>query len=138
MSNTDLDLLKTIRRELVDLGISPSKISLAYRRGRVFISSKGRVEARKDCYRFNIRGLENLRRFREKIGFIVERKRRKLDDIIDVLQATRDTLSAAIEWIRRYEYKRGLGRERWFPRERILGLEEAWEYYERFLRRKDV
>ena len=138
MSNTDLDLLKAIRRELVDLGISPSKISLAYRRGRVFVSSKGRVEARKDCYRFNIRGLENLRRFREEIGFIVERKRRKLDDIIYVLQTTRDTLSAAIEWVRRYEYKRGLGRERWFPREEILGLEEAWEYYERFLGRKDV
>ncbi len=141
VSNTDLDLLKAIRRELVNLGISPSEISLAYRRGRVFVSSKGRVEARRDCYRFTIRGLENLRRFREEIGFIVERKRRKLDDIINVLQIlqiTRDMHSAAIEWIRRYEYKKGLGRERWFPRERILGLKEAREYYKKFLGTKGV
>jgi len=38
-----------------------------------------------------------------------------------------------VEWIRRYEYRRGAGRQRWFRRKKFLDREDAIEEYGRFL-----
>ncbi|MDK2464246.1 MAG: LAGLIDADG family homing endonuclease [Candidatus Korarchaeota archaeon] len=131
VANTDRGLLERIRLKLEELGIASSRVLRLYAEGRVIRTSKGEARARKTCYYFEIRGLENLKAFQKEIGFVSKRKRRKLADVIDILGRSRDSVVAAVEWIRRYEYRVGLGRERWFPRELPLSLEEAWEEYER-------
>lgn len=77
--------------------------------------------------------MDNLKTFRREIGFISGRKRKKLDDVIEILGKSGDRIGATVKWISRYEYRIGCGRERWFPRESPLQPEEAWEEYERHL-----
>lgn len=67
--------------------------------------------------------------FEEKIGFCVNRKRRKLRDVVDILESFGKRQRAAIEWIRRYKYVTGKGRERWYRRKKPLKLENAKREY---------
>ncbi|RLG49253.1 MAG: hypothetical protein DRO00_10205 [Thermoproteota archaeon] len=129
--NTDRELLEIVRLKLAELGITSSKIIVQHLKGKVIKTSKGVARATKACYRFQIRGLNNLKAFQRQIGFLSERKRRKLADVIEILERSRDRIIAAVEWIRRYEYRTRLGRERWLLRKSPLKLEEAWEEYER-------
>ena len=131
LANTDRELLEAVRLKLAGLGIAASRVLRLYAEGRVIRTSRGEARARKTCYYFEIRGLENLKAFQTEIGFVSKRKRRKLADVIEILDRSRDSIVAAVEWIRRYEYRVGLGRERWFPRRTPLTLEEAWEEYEK-------
>jgi len=101
---------------------------------------KGTTIASKECYVLYILGVHGVASFEERIGFSVARKRRKLRDIVDILEDFGTGWEAAVEWIRRYEYVIGMGRERWRGRKRLLGSEEAKREYERhlaFLRRNE-
>ncbi|MEM1905561.1 MAG: LAGLIDADG family homing endonuclease [Nitrososphaerota archaeon] len=123
-SNTNLQLLQVMGGELARLGIS-SRIYLAHKAGRVSISgSRGIVFARKDCYSLRISRAESIKRYAAEIGFISERKQRKLMDIIEIYEAYGCGMDAAIEWMRRYEYRR-CGRERWMRRDQPLSREQA-------------
>jgi len=133
-SNTDLELLKMIRDKLKDLGIE-SKIVLGFSAGRIIVTSKGRTVARKDCYAIRISGYHNIIRFYQEIGFSIPRKMNKLLDVVDIRRRFKGK-RAAIEWIRRYEYRKGEGRTRWFKRDRPLTLKEALKEYERFVSSK--
>ncbi|MEM3922299.1 MAG: hypothetical protein QXG25_05410 [Nitrososphaerota archaeon] len=122
--NTNLQLLQVISGELARLGIS-SKISLAHKAGRVSISrSRGIIITRKDCYSLRISRAESIKRYAAEIGFISERKRGKLADIIEIYEAYGCGMDAAIEWMRRYEY-RLCGRERWMRRDQQISREQA-------------
>ena len=134
VANTDRELLEEIRSQLRLLGIEPYEIYIHQSKGKVIRTSKGVTMAKKNLYAFGIYGLENLSKFREEIGFVSERKKRKLRDIVDILEE-HDLITAAVEWVRRYKYVEGSGRERWFPRRTPLSLEEAWEEYEGHLRK---
>ncbi|MEM1977197.1 MAG: LAGLIDADG family homing endonuclease [Nitrososphaerota archaeon] len=122
--NTNLQLLQVMGGELARLGIS-SRIYLAHKAGRVSISgSRGIVIARKDCYFLRILRAESIERYAAEIGFISERKRRKLADMIEIYEAYGCGVDAAIEWMRRYEYRR-CGRERWMRRGQPISREQA-------------
>jgi len=83
-----------------------------------------------------IRMPESIVKFQKIINPSVRRKREKLRDIADILTEFGSGWEAAVEWIRRYEYKRGMGRQRWFRRKKFLDWDEALEEYQRFLARK--
>ncbi len=100
------------------------------------MTSKGRAVAKRDCYSLQIGGRESIVRYRDEIGFVTTRKRRKLDDISYILTEFGTGWEAAVEWIRRYEYRMGEGRQRWFRRSRPLEWGEAEREYERFLSRR--
>ena len=134
-ANTDLDLLGRIRERLAALGVM-GKIHLAYPKGKVIVTSKGASVAKRDCYYLRIFSSTSIIRFYEKVGFSIERKEEKLRDIAYILREFGHGRRASIEWIRRYEYRMGVGRQRWFKRRRLLGLEEAEEEYRKFLARK--
>ncbi|HIE23844.1 MAG TPA: hypothetical protein EYP68_06410 [Candidatus Korarchaeota archaeon] len=128
-SNTDRELLVLIRDKLMDLGIR-MKITRSFSAGRVIVTSRGRTVARKDCYVLYTTRSSDLIRFYRKIGFSIKRKMDKLRDIVYIRQNFKGK-RAAIEWIRRYEYRRGEGRTRWFRREKPLSLEDALKEYKR-------
>jgi intein-encoded DNA endonuclease-like protein len=130
-SNTDHDLLVMIRDKLMDLGIG-TRIIRTFSAGRIVVTSKGRATARKDCYMLYTTRSGDLIEFHSKIGFSIPRKMEKLRDIVYILENFKGR-GAAIEWIRRYEYRRGEGRERWFKRKSPLSQEDALEEYEKFL-----
>ncbi len=130
--NTDRELLTAIAKKLGDLDIEASLAKL-YPSGRVIITSKGRTVARKDCFYLRIRTPESIARFRMMINPSIRRKREKLEDIVDILTKHGSGWEAAVEWIRRYEYRRGAGRQRWFRRKKFLNWDDALEEYERFL-----
>ena len=135
--NTDLELLKRILTKLEELGIK-GKLVLAHRKGKVLVSSRGRITARKDCYSVAIYRIRGIIKFARMIGSSIPRKREKLQDVANILERFGTTEDAAVEWIRMYRYERGRGRERWFKREKILSLEEARAVYKAFLRMKSL
>lgn len=130
-SNTDYDLLVMIREKLMDLRVR-TRITRMFRAGRIVVTSKGRTTAKKDCYMLYTTRSCDLIQFYSKIGFSIPRKMEKLMDIVYILKNFKGK-RAAIEWIRRYEYRRGEGRTRWFKREKPLSIEEALKEYEKFL-----
>jgi len=62
--------------------------------------------------------------YASKIGFVSRRKQEKLADLTEVLEKFGNGMLAALEWIRRYQYKK-VGRERWIKRRQILEYEVA-------------
>ena len=133
--NTDQELLMAVAEKLDNFDIEANLYEL-HPSGRVVITSKGKTVARKDCFFLMIRMPESIVKFQKIINPSVRRKREKLRDIADILTEFGSGWEAAVEWIRRYEYKRGMGRQRWFRRKRLLDWDEALEEYERFLARK--
>lgn len=133
--NTDHELLMAIAEKLDGFDIE-TNLSKLHPSGRVVITSKGETVARKDCFFLTIRTPESIVKFQKMINPSVRRKREKLRDIAGILTKFGFGWEAAVEWIRRYEYKRGMGRQRWFRRKRFLDWEEAIEEYERFLARR--
>ncbi len=109
-----------------------------YPKGKVFVTRKGRSVARRDCYFLRIYRQGGIIRYRDEVGFVTSRKQEKLEDIVYILSNLGSGREAAVEWIRRYEYKRGMGRQRWFRRERFLEWEDAVKEYERFLARRSA
>jgi len=69
--NTNLKLIYLVKKLLESLGIEIQNID---KRIGGFKNSL--------CYRLRIGGKENLKRFRDKIGFSIKRKNKKLDDIL--------------------------------------------------------
>lgn len=124
LTNTDKQLLLYIKAMLESMGIE-SKIYKAYSKGKIFFSSRGKVQARKSCYTLKIKDFNSISRFLEMIGSSIERKRTKLVDIVDILGSNRG-IYAAIEWLRRYERRPNEGKEKWFRRKKPLTIEEAW------------
>ncbi|RLG43063.1 MAG: hypothetical protein DRO01_00160 [Thermoproteota archaeon] len=122
--NTDVELLESISEALVGLGIL-SKIYLQFPAGFVIITSRGTTQARKNCYSLRIQDIESLTRYAKEINFVVRRKREKLGDIVRILSTYGTGVRASVEWIRRYMYVRGEGRERWVRRDTTLTLESA-------------
>ncbi len=135
VGNTNRELLEAVSSKLSDMGIS-STVSMHYPRGKAFVTRKGRSVARSDCYLLRIYRRESIVKYSREIGFVTPRKQRKLRDIADILTEFGSGWEAAVEWIRRYEYKRGMGRQRWFRRKKFLDWDEALEEYQRFLARK--
>ncbi|GEM_PF-1419437 len=131
-ANTDLKVLEEIQKELKIMDVT-SSIYINHPKGKVVITRKGITVARKECYTLCIRGLLNFMVFKEKIGFCIARKREKLADIVDILKTFGRGHRAAIEWIRRYKYVAGKGRERWYRRKKPLKLEDAEREYRRHL-----
>ncbi len=130
--NTDLDLLERIQEELAGLGIL-CRIYMLYPKEKVVVTSKGRAVASRDCYNLMVIRSGSIIEFSRRVGFSIGRKMEKLRDIAEILDKYGTGRRAAIEWIRRYEHRTGEGRERWFRRERVLGLDEAVEEYSRFV-----
>ncbi len=91
-----------------------------YPSGRVVITSKGKTVARKDCFFLTIRTPESIVKFQKMINPSVRKKREKLRDMADILTKFGFGWEAAVEWIRRYEYREGMGRQRWFRRKKFL------------------
>ncbi|MDK2371896.1 MAG: LAGLIDADG family homing endonuclease [Candidatus Korarchaeota archaeon] len=135
VGNTNKELLEAVSSKLSDMGIS-STVSMHYPRGKVFVTRKGRSVARRDCYFLRIYQQESIMKYREEIGFVTPRKQEKLEDIADILSEFGSGREAAVEWIRRYEYREGMGRQRWFRRKRFLGWKDAVKEYEKFLARR--
>ncbi len=132
ITNTDLELLETILTKLKGLGIG-GKLVVAYRKGKVLISSRGRITARRNCYNIAICRIRDIIRFARTIDSSIPRKNEKLKDVSSILERFGFTEDAAVEWIRMYRYERGKGRERWFKREKMLNRKEALEEYKKFL-----
>ncbi len=135
VGNTNRELLEVVSSKLSDIGIS-STVSKHYPKGKVFVARKGRSVARKDCYLLRIYRRESTVKYSKEIGFVTSRKQRKLEDIADILTKFGSGRKAAVEWIRRYEHRRGMGRQRWFRRKKFLEWEDAIEEYEKFLARR--
>ncbi len=135
VDNTDRKLLEAVSLKLSNMGII-STVSIHYPKGKVFVTRKGRSVARRNCYFLRIYRQDSIVRYWEEVGFVALRKREKLEDIAYILSNLGSGWEAAVEWIRRYEYKRGMGRQRWFRRKRFLEWEDALEEYERFLARR--
>ena len=132
VSNTDRGLLESVASKLSEIGIRCG-VALHHPKGAVFITSRGKAVARRDCHSLQIRDRDSIVRYGREVGFVTPRKRRKLADIVYILTEFGEGRKAAIEWIRRYEYRLGEGRERWFRRKRLLSWEEAEEEYREFL-----
>ena len=133
--NTDRDLLMAISEKLDEFNIEANLAKL-YPSGREIITSKGRTVARKDCFYLRIGAPESIVRFHRMVKPSIRRKREKLKDIADILTNFGSGWEAAVGWIRRYEYKEGMGRQRWFRRKKFLEWEDAIEEYEKFLARR--
>lgn len=125
VDNTNRELLEAVSSKLSDMGIS-STVSMHYPKGKVFVTRKGRAVARRGCYFLRIYRQESIMKYREEVGFVIPRKQEKLEDIVDILTEFGSGWEAAMEWIRRYEYKRGMGRQRWFRRKKLLNWEKCY------------
>ncbi len=132
VSNTDYDLMEKIKERLADLGVF-GEIYMVHSRGKVIETSKGRSIARRNCYTLEVYRRDAIIRFHDRMKLFTVRKQEKLKDVVDILTRFGLGRRAAVEWIRRYEYRRGMGRQRWFRRKRFLDWEDALEEYERFL-----
>ncbi len=131
-ANTDHALLERIGEKLAELKVF-SKIYTLYPKGKVIATSKGRSVARRDCYQLHVVRQESIVRFHREVGFVTPRKREKLRDIVDILETLGTGREAAVEWVRRYKYRLGGGRERWFRRRQPLSWSEAEREYERIV-----
>jgi len=133
-SNNNIKLLKEIQNELRNFGIR-SSIRMKSKAGEIRIIRGREVRFNKPCYELAITCKDSITRYGEEIGFISKRKREKLDDIIDILEKYGRSKEGAVEWIRRYEYRRR-GRERWIKRESPLTYEEAISELMRLVRER--
>ena len=132
--NTNIRLLEEIQDKLRNFRIR-SSISMKAKAGEINIIDGREVSYSKPCYRLMITHKDSIIRYGEEIGFISMRKQEKLNDIINILEKHGKTKEGAMEWIRRYEYRRG-GRERWVKRESPLSREEAISELTRLLRER--
>jgi len=88
IANTDLVLLTYIKDLLERLGIASTGPKLGHPQGRlIFDSLKEKIyTTNKDCYCLRIRAGSNLTFYR-KVGFTIQRKRRRLEDYLRRRQA---------------------------------------------------
>ncbi|RLG39614.1 MAG: hypothetical protein DRO05_08350 [Thermoproteota archaeon] len=81
IANTDLELLKRILTKLEEIGIR-GRLVIAHRKGKVLVSSRGRITARKDCYSLTIYKIRGIIRFARVIGSSIPRKREKYEKFL--------------------------------------------------------
>ena len=81
LCNTDLDLMFFCKNLLLELGIHSRKIDKRIRKERIL---KGRKLPLTIFYRFTLKeNKDNLKLFRDLIGFSIERKQKNLEKMID-------------------------------------------------------
>ncbi len=132
--NTDKGLLTSVSRELLKRGVR-GRLYLQHHAGKSVVTSKGIARASRDCFALRIKDVASILRYSKEVGFDVPRKQEKLRDLVYVLTTYGAGIRASVEWIRRYEYVEGSGRERWFRRDRMLDLESAVDELHAHLRR---
>ena len=81
LSSINSKTLDQVRKMLLYFGIK-SSIGLARKAGYSEFKNGGKY-ATKDCYRITITGVNNIKKFRENIGFYCEHKQEKLNSICD-------------------------------------------------------
>lgn len=107
LSNSDHRLLEFSRGLLLTLGFHPGRIRLNYPAGKVTNLSV----AKKPGWLLSISRFAEVREFASTIGFGDSYKQRKLKDAISLIKKS-GHLSAASDWTRLYEKRRG----KWVPK----------------------